>query len=68
MDNHSGTLNVLLPEEDALLVFDWDVLRICCDMGKNFIRIFKSFFYFLISNVNLLSFHESYCIRPFSEI
>ena len=26
MDNRSGTLNVLLVEEDALLVFDWDCL------------------------------------------
>lgn len=24
MNNHSGTLNVLFPENNALLVFDWD--------------------------------------------
>lgn len=28
MENHSGTLNVLLVEEDALLVFDWDCLNL----------------------------------------
>lgn len=28
MDNHSGTLNVLFPEENALLVFDWDCLNL----------------------------------------
>ncbi len=28
MDNHSGTLNVLFVEEDALLVFDWDCLNL----------------------------------------
>lgn len=28
MDNHSGTLNVLFPEEDTLLVFDWDCLNL----------------------------------------
>lgn len=29
MDNHSGTLNVLLfSEEDVLLVFDWDCLNL----------------------------------------
>lgn len=26
MENHSGTLNVLFPEEDVLLVFEWDCL------------------------------------------
>lgn len=25
-DHHAGRLNVLFPEEDALLVFDWDCL------------------------------------------
>ncbi len=28
MENHSGTLNVLFVEEDALLVFDWDCLNL----------------------------------------
>lgn len=28
MNNHSGTLNVLFPEENALLVFDWDCLNL----------------------------------------
>ena len=28
MHNHSGTLNVLFPEENALLVFDWDCLNL----------------------------------------
>lgn len=28
MENHSGTLNVLFVEEDALLVFDWDCLSL----------------------------------------
>lgn len=28
MDCHSGTLNVLFVEEDALLVFDWDCLNL----------------------------------------
>lgn len=28
MDDHSGTLNVLFPEENALLVFDWDCLNL----------------------------------------
>ena len=28
MDNHSGTLNVLCPEENALLIFDWDCLNL----------------------------------------
>ena len=28
MGNHSGTLNVLFVEEDALLVFDWDCLNL----------------------------------------
>ncbi len=28
MENHSGTLEVLFPEEDALLVFDWDCLNL----------------------------------------
>ena len=28
VENHSGTLNVLFVEEDALLVFDWDCLNL----------------------------------------
>ena len=28
MENHSGTLNVLFVEADALLVFDWDCLNL----------------------------------------
>ena len=28
MGNHSGTLNVLFVDEDALLVFDWDCLNL----------------------------------------
>lgn len=28
MDNHSGWLNILLPEEYALVVFDWDCLSL----------------------------------------
>lgn len=28
MDNHSGTLNCLFPEKNALLVFDWDCLNL----------------------------------------
>lgn len=28
MDNHSGWLNVLLPEENALVVFEWDCLNL----------------------------------------
>lgn len=28
MENHSGTLNVLFVEKDALLVFDWDCLNL----------------------------------------
>lgn len=28
MENHSGTLNVLFPNEDALLVFEWDFLHL----------------------------------------
>lgn len=28
MDNHSGTLNVLFPEENALLVFEWDCMNL----------------------------------------
>ncbi len=27
MANHSGTLNILFPDEDALMVFDWDSLN-----------------------------------------
>ena len=27
MENHSGTLNVLFPDEDVLLVFEWDCLN-----------------------------------------
>lgn len=26
MENHSGTLNILFPEENVLLVFDWDCI------------------------------------------
>ena len=28
LDNHSGWLNILLPEENALLVFEWDSLHL----------------------------------------
>ena len=28
MNNHSGSLAVLFPEENALLVFDWDSLNL----------------------------------------
>lgn len=28
MVNHSGTLNLLLPEDDALVVFEWDTLSV----------------------------------------
>ena len=28
MDNHSGWLNVLLPEENVLVVFEWDCLNL----------------------------------------
>ena len=28
MENHSGTLNCVFPEENALLVFDWDCLNL----------------------------------------
>lgn len=28
MENHSGTLNILFPEENALLVFEWDCLNL----------------------------------------
>lgn len=28
MDNHSGWLNILLPEENALVVFEWDCLNL----------------------------------------
>ncbi len=28
MENHSGTLNVLFVEENALLIFDWDCLNL----------------------------------------
>ena len=28
LDNHSGWLNILLPEEKALLVFEWDCLNL----------------------------------------
>lgn len=28
MENHSGTLNCLFPNEDMLLVFDWDCLNL----------------------------------------
>lgn len=28
MTNHSGTLNCLFPDENALLVFDWDCLNL----------------------------------------
>lgn len=28
LDNHSGWLNILLPEENALLVFEWDCLNL----------------------------------------
>lgn len=28
MDNHSGWLNVLLPKENALVVFEWDCLNL----------------------------------------
>lgn len=28
MYNHSGTLNVLFPENDALLVFEWDCMNL----------------------------------------
>ena len=27
MENHSGTLNILFPDEDTLLVFEWDCLN-----------------------------------------
>lgn len=27
MENHSGTLNILFPDEDVLLVFEWDCLN-----------------------------------------
>ena len=28
LENHSGWLNILLPEENALLVFEWDCLHL----------------------------------------
>ncbi|MCM1468449.1 MAG: hypothetical protein NC086_09890 [Alistipes sp.] len=28
MENHSGTLNILFPEENVLLVFEWDCLNL----------------------------------------
>ena len=28
MENHSGTLNILFSEENALLVFEWDCLNL----------------------------------------
>lgn len=28
MDNHSGWLNILLPEENVLVVFEWDCLNL----------------------------------------
>lgn len=28
MDNHSGWLNILLPEENTLVVFEWDCLNL----------------------------------------
>ena len=28
LENHSGWLNILLPEENALLVFEWDCLNL----------------------------------------
>ena len=28
LDNHSGWLNILLPEENALLLFEWDCLNL----------------------------------------
>lgn len=34
MDNHSGWLNVLLPEENALVVFEWDSLNLSYNPSK----------------------------------
>ncbi len=28
MENHSGTLNILFPEENVLLVFEWDCINL----------------------------------------
>ena len=43
MQNHSGTLYMLLPEDDALLVLDWDSLYISVyNAQKQLRRLLKS--------------------------
>lgn len=38
MENHSGSLNILLPEDNALVVFSWDCLFISVYNAKGRLR------------------------------
>ena len=42
MDNHSGWLNVLLPEEKTLVVFEWDSLNMSAYNPSEKVQSFMS--------------------------